>query len=91
MYHGRPRTKIGEREPGLVLDGLLAPLREHEVGLDPGGAERFEQAHAEDRTSRAGDAYDDALRIDDLFSSDAAGTDIVRVAPSRSISIFKST
>jgi hypothetical protein len=57
----RTDAQIGEGEAQLVLDGLLAPLGQHEVRLDPGGAEGFQQAHAEDRAGGAGDADDDAF------------------------------
>jgi hypothetical protein len=59
----RPRAQVGEREPHLVFDGLLAPLREHEVRLDLRRVQRLEQADPEDGAGGAGDADDDALHV----------------------------
>ena len=56
-----PQLRKGQAR--LVLDGLLALFREHQVRLDLGGAQRLEQPRAENGAGRAGDADHDPFHL----------------------------
>ena len=68
VHDAGQRAQFRRGQAGLMLDGLQAPLGQHQVGFDLGSAQGLQQAHAEDGAGGAGDAHDQSAHLQVLVS-----------------------